>query len=60
MRDVKVDNQLYTDLLNSYQQLRLVKEGKVGNVRIVDSAISSENKIKPKSSIILGISACWV
>ncbi len=56
-RDVKVDNQLYTDLLNSYQQLRLVKEGKVGNVRIVDSAISSENQIKPQSSRILGISA---
>lgn len=56
-RDVKVDNQLYTSLLNSFQQLRLVKEGKVGNVRIVDLAITPERAIKPNRSSILGISA---
>ena len=56
-RDVKVDNQLYTSLLNSFQQLRLVKEGKVGNVRIVDVAVPPERAIKPNRSSILGISA---
>jgi tyrosine-protein kinase Etk/Wzc len=56
-RDVKVDNQLYTNLLNSFQQLRLVKEGKVGNVRIVDVAATPERAIKPQRSMIVGLSA---
>ena len=37
-REVKVNTGLYTSLLNSLQQLQLVKEGKVGNVRLVDAA----------------------
>lgn len=53
-RDVKVNNELYTNLLNSFQQLRLVKEGKVGNVRIVDSAVTPESAIKPQRGRILG------
>jgi tyrosine-protein kinase Etk/Wzc len=35
----------------------LVKEGKVGNVRIIDKAIAPETPIKPKKSSIVGISA---
>jgi tyrosine-protein kinase Etk/Wzc len=54
-RDVKVNNELYTNLLNSFQQLRLVKEGKIGNVRIVDSAVPPEGVIKPQRGRILGI-----
>jgi tyrosine-protein kinase Etk/Wzc len=56
-RDVKVDNELYTNLLNSFQQLRLVKEGKVGNVRIVDVAIEPEQAVKPRRSLILALFA---
>jgi tyrosine-protein kinase Etk/Wzc len=56
-RDVKVDSALYTNLLNSAQQLGLVKEGKVGNVRIIDKAIAPEAPIKPNKSSIVGISA---
>ena len=55
MRDVKVNNELYTGLLNSFQQLRLVKEGKVGNVRIVDVAAVPEKPVKPKRAQVLGI-----
>ena len=54
-RDVKVNNELYTGLLNSFQQLRLVKEGKVGNVRIVDAAVAPEQKIKPRRAMILAL-----
>ena len=54
-RDVKVDNELYTGLLNSFQQLRLVKEGKVGNVRIVDVAAVPERAVKPQRSMILAL-----
>ncbi|RZL41398.1 MAG: tyrosine protein kinase, partial [Variovorax sp.] len=38
-RDVRVNNELYKSLLNSSLQLRLVKEGKVGNVRLLDRAV---------------------
>ncbi|PUE28090.1 tyrosine protein kinase [Limnohabitans sp. Jir72] len=56
-REVKVDNQLYTNLLNSFQQLRLVKEGKVGNVRIVDVAVVPEKPVKPQRGLVLALSA---
>lgn len=55
-RDVKVNNELYTSLLNSFQQLRLVKEGKVGNVRVVDNAAVPERPVKPQKSMILALS----
>lgn len=56
-RDVKVDSELYTNLLNSYQQLRLIKEGKVGNVRIIDIAVHPERPVKPQRAIVLALSA---
>lgn len=56
-RDVKVNNELYTGLLNSFQQLRLVKEGKVGNVRIVDPANVPEWSVKPQRGRVVGIAA---
>lgn len=54
-RDVKVNNELYTSLLNSFQQLRLVKEGKVGNVRVVDAAAVPERPVKPQRALILAL-----
>lgn len=55
-RDVKVNSELYTTLLNSFQQLRLVKEGKVGNVRMVDVAAVPEKPIKPQKRTVLALS----
>ena len=52
-RDVKVNTDLYTALLNSAQQLRLVKAGRVGNVRIIDPAIVPEQPIKPNRRVII-------
>ncbi len=54
-RDVKVNGELYASLLNSTQQLRLVKEGKVGNVRMVDRAIVPERPVKPKQPLVLTV-----
>ena len=56
-RDVKVNNELYVNLLNSSQQLRLVKEGKVGNVRVVDVAAVPERPIKPQRSLVVVLAA---
>ena len=55
-RDVKVNSELYISLLTSAQQLRLVKEGKVGNVRVVDAPVVPEQAIQPKRIQIIAIS----
>lgn len=52
-REVEVKQQLYTGLLNSYQQLRIAKAGEIGNVRIVDTAVEPIEPIKPKKLQIL-------
>ncbi|MDP3759117.1 MAG: polysaccharide biosynthesis tyrosine autokinase [Ramlibacter sp.] len=56
-RDLKVNTELYASLLNSSQQLQLVKEGKVGNVRIVDVAAVPERPAKPQRSLVLTLAA---
>ncbi|MFM7024601.1 MAG: polysaccharide biosynthesis tyrosine autokinase [Limnohabitans sp.] len=54
-RDVKANNELYVNLLNSAQQLKLVKAGKVGNVRLIDPAVTPLGPFKPqRSRIVLG------
>lgn len=55
-REVEVKQQLYTNLLNSYQQLRISKAGEIGNVRIVDTAIKPIKPISPKKLQILLLS----
>lgn len=55
-REVEVKQQLYTGLLNSYQQLRIAKAGEIGNVRIVDTAVEPIEPIKPKKLIVLVLS----
>ena len=55
-REVEVKTQLYTALLNSYQQLRIAKAGEIGNVRIVDTAVSPIEPIAPKKLQILILS----
>ncbi|MEW6345007.1 MAG: GNVR domain-containing protein [Paraburkholderia sp.] len=52
-RDVQVDTDLYTSLLNTEEQLRLVKAGKVGNVRLVDTAAVPEDPIRPKRPLVI-------
>ncbi|RKT99082.1 protein tyrosine kinase [Burkholderia sp. Nafp2/4-1b] len=56
MRDVTVDTDLYTGLLNSAQQLKILKAGKVGNVRIVDRAVVPEMPAKPKRPLVIALS----
>lgn len=55
-RDVKVNTELYTMLLNSYQQLKIAEAGEIGNVRLIDHAIEPVKDIKPKSLITLILS----
>ena len=52
-QEVQINNELYTSILNNIQQLRVVRAGEIGNVRIVDKACIRAKPIKPKRKIIL-------
>lgn len=57
LRDVRVNTELYTNLLDSAQQLRIVKAGQVGNVRVVDYAVAGEVPVKPKRALVVVLAA---
>ena len=54
-RDIKVNTDLYVSLLNSSLQMRLAREGRIGNVRVLDQALLPEKPIRPKAVIVMGI-----
>ncbi|REE23892.1 tyrosine-protein kinase Etk/Wzc [Paraburkholderia sp. BL27I4N3] len=56
MRDVRVDTDLYTKLLDSTQQLRVLKAGQLGNVHTVDYAEVAEKPVKPKKALVIALS----
>lgn len=62
-REVRVGTELYTAMLNSTQQLRLLKAGKIGNIHVVDSADVEERPVRPRrllvalGSLLLGLVA---
>jgi len=55
MRDVKVQTELYTLLLNKVQELKVAKAGTIGNVRILDYAVIPDKPIKPKKGLIIAL-----
>lgn len=55
-RDVQLSQDLYIALMNSAQELRVVQAGTIGNVRIVDYAMTAEEPVKPKKALIGAIS----
>lgn len=54
-RDVQSGQVVYMQLLNKQQELNISKASTVGNVRIVDKAITQPLPIKPRKVIIIGI-----
>ncbi len=52
-RNVEVNQQMYMQMLNKVQELDVVKAGTVGNVRIIDNALSFPHPIKPKKSLLV-------
>lgn len=57
MRDVEVTQQIYVGLLNKVQELRILKAGTVGSVRIIDKALVQPSPIKPKKALVAIIAA---
>jgi tyrosine-protein kinase Etk/Wzc len=53
IRDVEVNTALYTSLLDTAQELRVVKAGTVGNVRVIDYAVTPTYPVKPSRMRIL-------
>ena len=54
LRDVHVNTELYTNLLNSEQQLRVARAGQVGDVRVVDFAEPPDDPVRPKRALVIG------
>ena len=52
-REVTVDTNIYTNLLNNREQLRLLKAGRVSNVRMIDAAVPSESPVRPKRGVLV-------
>lgn len=56
-RDVQVNTELYTSLLNSAQEQKVASAGSIGNSRIVDYAVTPEKPAWPKPFIVLAIAS---
>lgn len=56
-RDIKVNNEAYQGLRNNALQLQLIREGKVGNVRVIDRAEIPQGFVEPRRSVVLGAAA---
>lgn len=55
-RDVKTNQQIYMQMLNQSQELKIAKASTVGNVRIIDVPVAGLAPIKPKVPLILALS----
>ncbi|MGV8898787.1 MAG: polysaccharide biosynthesis tyrosine autokinase [Burkholderiaceae bacterium] len=54
-RDIKVNSDLYSALLNTSQQLRLITVGTVSNVRMVDTPMMPEKPVRPNRPVIIAL-----
>lgn len=52
-RDVKVSSELYTLLLQKAQELDIARASTVGNVRIIDTAVTDSRPVAPKKQLIV-------
>ncbi|WP_198677248.1 polysaccharide biosynthesis tyrosine autokinase [Pseudidiomarina taiwanensis] len=52
-RDVEVSQEIYVQLLNRMQELNVLKAGTVGNVRILDEAVTNPIPVAPKKALIV-------
>ena len=55
-RDATVNQEIFVALLNSQQEMSLVKAGTIGNIRILDPAATQPKPIKPRKLLIVVLS----
>ncbi|WP_423823865.1 polysaccharide biosynthesis tyrosine autokinase [Salinisphaera sp. SPP-AMP-43] len=56
-RDVKVNTDLLTSLLNRAQELKLLEAGTIGNVRIIDPAVVPLSPTAPRPKLVVFVLA---
>ena len=54
-RDVQVNTELYTSILNNIRQLQITQAAEARNTRVVDFAIPDLKPIKPKKDVLLTV-----
>lgn len=54
-RDVKTTTALYSNVMQTRQQLKLARAGKVGSVRLIDPAVVPEVPVQPRKPYALGL-----
>lgn len=52
-RDVDSGQAVYMQLLNRQQELNIAKSSAIGNVRIIDNAVTQPKPVKPKKALIV-------
>ncbi len=52
-RDVESGRAIYLQLLNRQQELSIAKSSAIGNVRIIDKAITEPQPVKPQKSLVV-------
>ncbi|EMQ1062938.1 polysaccharide biosynthesis tyrosine autokinase [Klebsiella pneumoniae] len=52
-RDVESGRAVYMQLLNRQQELSIAKSSAIGNVRIIDNAVTQPKSVKPKKVLIV-------
>lgn len=52
-RDVESGRAVYMQLLNRQQELNIAKSSAIGNVRIIDNAVTQPKPVKPKKLLIV-------
>lgn len=54
-REVELAQRIYTELLTRAQEVEVLRASTIGNVRVVDEASSTPNKISPRTTRILAL-----
>ncbi|MGR9098075.1 polysaccharide biosynthesis tyrosine autokinase [Klebsiella quasipneumoniae] len=54
-RDVESGRAIYLQLLNRQQELNIAKSSAIGNVRIIDEAVTDPKAVKPQKILIVAI-----
>lgn len=52
-RDVESGRAVYMQLLNRQQELNIAKSSAIGNVRIIDEAVTQPKPVKPKKILVV-------
>lgn len=54
-RDVEIQQAIYQQLLQKQQELGITQASKMGNIRVIDGAMTLEKPIKPKRVLIVAV-----